>query len=49
MNNTTTVIKLKNQVATQIIKIDTWNQINQELEWKKQKVTGSRIRYNPFE
>lgn len=43
------VIKLKNQAATQVIKIDVWEKINQDLEWKKQELSDGEDLNNPFD
>lgn len=43
------LLKLKSQVALEVVDMEMWKKINQEIEWKKQPLAEEGLERNPFE
>ena len=40
---------LKKQVAFNVVDMELWGEINQEIKWKQQELQGNTLEINPFE
>lgn len=43
------LLKLKNQVALEVVDMERWEKINKEFDWKKQPLAEESLKTNPFE